>query len=146
MHTVFTSGMMKRILLSSALIMSLIGLMACLEKPPALVSGEIWFRSHDGTDHKRALTQPQLQQLSVWLAAHSSDWGMQLATDPLPTAGCEVKHADGHISSLLFYSENGWADTIKLCNPGPTGCVMRSFLEQKVLGFQKLLGIERAVI
>ena len=134
---------MKRTLQCFAIVASLIGLVACREDISPLVSAEVSFRSHDGTNHENALTQEQLQLLSNWLEAHRSGWGMQLVTDPIPSSYCRVEHADGQTSTLSFYSVQSWAKTVTLCGLGHTNCVMQSFPEQEMLALRRLLAMEQ---
>ena len=100
----------------------LIGAIACREEIPLLVSGEVSFRSLDGTEHERMLTQEQLQLLTAWLEVHRSGWGMRLTPDPIPSAFCRVKHSDGQTSVLALYSIQGWTESVKLCGLGHTHC------------------------
>jgi hypothetical protein len=134
---------MKRTLHCLAIVASLIGVVACREDISPLVSAEVSFRSHDGTNHENALTQEQLQLLSNWLEAHRSGWRMHVVTDPMPSSFCRVKHADGQTSTLSFYSVQSWTRTVKLCDLGRTNCVMQLFPEQEMLALLRLLAMEQ---
>jgi len=122
----------------------IIGVGACRETIPPIISGDISFRDHDGINRERALTQEQLHLLSGWFEEHQSGWKMNLKTDPIPDVICRLKLADGQNSSLLLYylgKERTWSRTMNLCGLDRRDCAVQSFSDQDVSTLRQLLGL-----
>ena len=107
-----------------------------------LVSGKVSFRGHNGIDHERALTHQQLQELSGWLSTHASGWQLLFVSDPIPSAMCEMTHADGKTREIHLYSQEGWARTVMICDSGHRNCRTQSLSDRDMLTFHQFMGIE----
>ena len=111
----------------SLLLLLLIGLAGCFEKPSPIVSGAVvdgglflgqFIVNQPG--HKPnswMLTSEQLQQISIWLQKNQSGWGMNLASAPPPSFTIVLRRANGTSTQIDLFSVNeSWQHVIIIKN------------------------------
>lgn len=108
------------------LILLLISLGGCLEKPSPIVSGGVvdgglflgqFVVEQPGHKPKSwMLTTEQLQQMSLWLQENQSGWGWNVGSPP-PSFSIVLKHANGTSTQIdLFSTNESWQHAIGIKN------------------------------
>jgi len=115
---------MRRVVL---LLFLLIGLLGCHEEISPIVSGGVVdgglllgqyvLKRPEQQVKSWALTQKQLDQVSLWLQEHRSGWRMILESPPPPSFSIVLKHANGTRTQIDLFSINeNWQHVIIINN------------------------------